>query len=80
MTQVEKYKHYAIRNFLIAMMKFISAVFCEVIMIIMIAHVQAINDIIKDFVAIGFIVEIDDYFAANLNKKQEWEEKIDEYN
>ena len=62
------------------MMKFISAVYCEIIMIIMIAHVPKINDIIKDFVAIGFIVDIDNYFAANLSKKQEWEDKIEIYN
>ena len=63
---IEKYNHYKIRIFLIAIMKFVSAIFCEIILIIAIAHVEKINDIIKDFVAIGFIVEIDDYFASNL--------------
>jgi hypothetical protein len=46
----------------------------------MIAHVEKINDIIKDFVAIGFIVEIDDYFASNLPKCKMIEDQIEEYN
>ena len=53
-------------NFVIALMKLTSAVFCEVILIIMISHVDSIEDIIKDFVALEFIVEIDNYFANNL--------------
>ena len=61
-------------------MKFNSAIFCETILIIMIAHVRNINDIIKDFVALGFIVEIDNYFAQNMTKVKEWRESIEHYN
>ena len=32
----------------------------------MISHVDNVSDIIKDFVALGFIVEIDDMFAKNM--------------
>ena len=48
-------------------MKFLSSVLCETVLLIMSAHIEDISDIIKDFVAIGFIVEVDDYFAANLS-------------
>lgn len=47
-------------------MKLSSAIYCEVILIIMISHVDDVSDIIKDFVALGFIVEIDDMFAKNM--------------
>ena len=32
----------------------------------MMAHTDDISDLIKDFVALGFIVEIDDQFAQNM--------------
>jgi len=51
---------------MIALMKLTSAIYCEVILIIMISHVDNVSDIIKDFVALGFIVEIDDMFAKNM--------------
>ena len=50
------------RNFFIAFMKFFSAITCELILILMISNIKDISDIIKDFVAIGVMVEIDDYF------------------
>ena len=61
-------------------MKFFSAVYCEIILILMISKVKQIDDIIKDFVALGFIVEIDDIFAQNLNHWKLFEEKIEKYN
>jgi len=42
----------------------------------MISHVNDISDIIKDFVALGFIVEIDNMFAQNM-KGFEVEEMIE---
>ena len=33
----------------------------------MMSHVESISDLIKDFVALGFIVEIDDQFAKNMS-------------
>lgn len=54
-------------NFKNASMKLISAVYTEVILILMMSHVNDISDLIKDFVALGFIVEIDDQFAQNMS-------------
>ena len=42
----------------------------------MISYQQHASDIIKDFVALGFIVEIDDTFAQNM-KGYQVEEVID---
>ena len=53
-------------NFMIALMKLSSAVFCEIILIIMMTHVDNIEDIIKDFVALEFIVQVDNWTANNL--------------
>lgn len=89
-TRDEKYLKGRGMNFIIAMMKMVSAIYCEIILIIMISHVDDISDIIKDFVALGFIVEIDDMFAKNMKYynvetvidkfKQELEiENYDEY-
>ena len=60
-------------NFFIAMMKMFSAVYCEVILILMIAQIQDIESIIKDFVAIGFIVEIDDQFYKNMKNNNNYD-------
>ena len=40
-------------------MKFTSALYAEIVLSIMISKTNEIEDIIKDFVALGFIVEID---------------------
>ena len=55
-----------VQNFLIAFMKLSSAIYCEIILVLLISHVDDTADIIKDFVALGFIVEIDDWFAKNM--------------
>ena len=55
------------------MMKMFSAVYCEVILILMIAQIQDIESIIKDFVAIGFIVEIDDQFYKNMKNNNNYD-------
>lgn len=47
-------------------MKFTSALYAEIVLSIMISKTNEIEDIIKDFVALGFIVEIDNQFASNL--------------
>ena len=62
-TKEDKYMHSRVLNFMIALMKLSSAIYCEVILIIMLSHIDDISDIVKDFVALGFIVEIDDTFA-----------------
>ena len=53
-------------NFKIASQKLFSAIYTEIILILMMSHVNDISDLIKDFVALGFIVEIDDQFAQNM--------------
>ena len=58
------------------MMKFLSSLYCELVLCIMISYQQHASDIIKDFVALGFIVEIDDTFAQNM-KGYQVEEVID---
>ena len=52
--------------FLICLMKLTSSLGCELIMSFMISHVEKIPDIIKDFVVLQFIVDIDNIFAKNL--------------
>ena len=64
-----KFNKYPNKCFFIAFLKFVSALYCETILCIMITFIEEINDIIKDFVALGFIVEIDDYFAKTLPGK-----------
>lgn len=44
-----------IQLFSIALMKLVSAFYCEFILIIMITRADSISDIIKDFVVLGFI-------------------------
>ena len=46
-------------NFIIALMKLLSALICQTVLIIMMSSTNSISDMIKDFVAIGFVVEID---------------------
>ena len=75
----KKYQKFEIKTFFIAFLKFFSAIYCETILCIMITFIPEINDIIKDFVALGFIVEIDDYFAASL-PGTEWDELIEKLN
>lgn len=67
-------------NFLVAMMKLSSSLYCEVILTLMIAEVDSVSDIIKDFVALGFIIEIDNYFANNLDKYGGYKELVEKFN
>ena len=46
-------------------MKLLSALFCEVTNIMLICSSNEVPDIIKDFVALGFIVEIDNQIYNN---------------
>jgi hypothetical protein len=52
-------------------MKFISALFCEVTNIMLICNTNQVPDIIKDFVALGFIVEIDNQIYNNSVSKND---------
>ena len=51
-------------------MKLISGIYSEIILIILISQTNDIEDIIKDFVALGFITEIDDIFARNMSDRK----------
>ena len=53
-------------NFVIALMKFTAGFIVEFILIIMIASTDNIEDIIKDFVALGFIIELDNIIINNV--------------
>lgn len=66
-------------SFIIAFMKFFSGIYVEMILIIMIACNDNIEDIIKDFVALGFIIEMDNYLGKNIDSKQ-LEELIEKMN
>ena len=55
-----------IQLFGIAVMKFTASIYAEIVLTLMISKTNEIDDIIKDFVALGFIVEIDNQFATNL--------------
>lgn len=52
-------------TFIVALMKLLSAFYCELVHIFMISQVEDIRDILKDYVALGFIVQIDNMFAKN---------------
>ena len=67
-----------IQLFGIAIMKFTAAIYAEVVLTLMISKTNEIDDIIKDFVALGFIVEIDNQFATNL-KGYKVQEMIDNF-
>jgi hypothetical protein len=49
-------------------MKFFSGLCVEIILIMMLAETTDVTDLIKDFVALGFIVEIDNIFAKNMKE------------
>lgn len=66
-------------SFIIAFMKFFSGIYVEMILISMIACNDNIEDIIKDFVALGFIIEMDNYLGKNIDSKQ-LEELIEKMN
>ena len=53
-------------NFFIALMKLLSALVCQSVLILMMSSSSSISDMIKDFVAIGFVVEIDNQFASTM--------------
>ena len=56
---------------MIAFMKLLSGIICECIHILIISAQDETADFIKDFVAIGFIVEIDNWFAKYYQRKED---------
>jgi len=65
-TQDPLFRPSRMTNFLIALMKLLSALICQSVLILMMASSGSISDMIKDFVAIGFVVEIDNQFASTM--------------
>ena len=61
-------------------MKLFTAIFCETILLIMVAQQSDIEDIIKDFVALGFIVEVDNVFNVLDFFEKQNEALVDEMN
>ena len=54
-----KYKRNRSMTFFIACLKLFSSLLCEIILIIMITHYEDIGEMIKEFVALGFITKLD---------------------
>ena len=52
-------------NFMLCTMQFISPNVTECILIIAIGQVKNLSDIIKSFVALAFVIKIDDWFSEN---------------
>ena len=48
-------------------MKMTAALYSEIILVMLISLSNDLIEIIKDFVVLGFILEIDDYFAKNMS-------------
>ena len=57
----------------IAIMKYVACVMTELINIVIICQSDNIQDIIKDFISLGFIIELDDLFAQSIVGKKELE-------
>ena len=52
-------------------MKFVSTVYAEIAMIIVILEPDEVTDVIKDFIVLGFIIDLDDLFATTGVSKEE---------
>jgi hypothetical protein len=55
----------------VAFMKYMSSFLCEIVNILIICSSASNQDIIKDFVCLGFIIEVDDLFAKAIIKQDE---------
>ena len=61
-----------LRNTMIAasLMKFLSSLFAEIVNICLISSETAVLDIIKDFVALTIIAELDSIYATVVSKRE----------
>ena len=66
-------------NLIIPLMKMSASLFVEIVLIIMISQQDNVQDIIKDFVALGFIIEVDNILSANFDYPL-IQQKMDEIN
>jgi hypothetical protein len=57
-------------------MKWMGGIFTEIVNIIIIIRSETVTDVVKDFIALGIIAEIDDYVGKSL-KLVDLEEEID---
>ena len=77
-SEQKKLKHNKFINFMIAFVKIMSGIICECVHILIIASQDETADIIKDFVAVGFIVEIDNWFAKYYRRRDDLDSLISE--
>lgn len=73
----KRFFHRRLSAFVISLMKMTAGIFVEVIQLLMISQQDNIEDIIKDFVALGFIIELDNILAKNVSTQQ-YDAKIEE--
>lgn len=52
-------------NVVLCSMQMISPFFTEIVLILAISQIRELSMIIKSFVALGFVIRIDDMFADN---------------
>ena len=63
----KKFFHRRLTAFFIVLMKLSAAVYIEILQLTMMSQQDNIEDIIKDFVVLGFIIELDNFIAANID-------------
>ena len=59
-------------------MKYISTITAELVMVWVILNPSEITETVKDFITLGFVIELDDLFASSSVSAQELEEVIEE--
>ena len=61
----------ALLGFIVALMKVLGGLVCEVANILVIVQSETVGDVIKDFIAFGIIQEIDDIIASTVGGTQD---------
>ena len=56
-------------NIILCSMQLFAPFFCEIVLILAISQTRALPMIIKSFVALGFVIKIDDMFSENFPKE-----------
>ena len=62
-------KQAAVLSFMIPIMKLIGGLFAELVNILLIVESEQITNVIKDFIALGIIAEIDDIMLKSVSAK-----------
>lgn len=61
------YFHRRFSAFLIALMKLAAGIYVEIVLLTLISKHASIENIIRDFVILGFIIELDNFTARNID-------------